>query len=941
MATLYLGYALLSAFSYLRASTSDHQILAISTVVPNCAPFQSSSFDDVIRTVTPSFSMRTLDSIVAVKLEEIDEHNGAEDCDFCRQIDCDVLFALLLITVILALLVLVASLERDCDHMYVHTDEGLTEGSFTSRNYPKKYPSNLQCIYTFIAKEHFRVKLVFDSFQLAGSSSKCEDYIDIYSVLETPDVDLISQSLTGRYCGSVSPKIIISLHNVAVIVFHVRSNSVGGQGFAGTYSFISESPYSIGTQLNVKECHYLIYSSQLPNGSILSPTYPGKYPGNMHCIYQIIGEPGERIRLEFEDFDVYFGGDHCPYDSLTIYDGDSRYAPIVHKLCGLQQSLVLYSEKENLYLEFTTTNEVASEHRGFHIHFKFSRDFVSVDTLVGGQPGVAHLRGTECDLRVLSRKENEVTIMSPNHPRSYPSALCTYYIDGLKGAQDLEKVLLHFEVLSLTSSQKEHILSCEDAHVALFINGQNVATENPDLKYCSTNLATLPDTVESRGPRMILVQRTGNSTSDHGFKAVVKFETEITDQLTDFGIPGTPASDSNECTFHFNSLSGNEGVFNSPRYPENYPVDSTCVYWLNGRVGQRVHIYFDQFILAPSLSRADRCADRLELYNVYPNNRETVLGNYCAANYPGPILSAEGANRVRAVFFSDIRPTATGFRAHYRFVSQKYIKDIGQKNRCSEKITGSISGTISSPNFPIRYVKNLICDWEIRVRSGYRILLQPVVLNVEGMMSDDGRSSKCIRRSAHLATGNCRSAVIRIRNESSGHSNEFCGEKVVPGIRQFVSAKNVIYISFRTHPEKVNGLKGFNLSWTEFKQGGRCEGPENFHCNFSRICISSKVRCNELMDCGEGDNSDEFKCIDIKAFLTVPTVVQISRKVETREEDKTMISVGITAAIIVIIILAATAIGVKRQRKMRRARERLSNRIHLNANRLAEHSRAL
>uniref|UniRef100_A0A5S6Q849 CUB domain-containing protein n=1 Tax=Trichuris muris TaxID=70415 RepID=A0A5S6Q849_TRIMR len=789
----------------------------------------------------------------------------------------------------------------DCDHMYVHTDEGLTEGSFTSRNYPKKYPPNLQCIYTFIAKEHFRVKLVFNSFQLAGTSSKCEDYIDIYSVLESPDVDLISQTLTGRYCGSVSPKIIISLHNVVVIIFHVRSNSLGAEGFAGTYSFISERPYSVGTRLNPKECHYLIYSSQTSHGSIRSPTYPGKYPGNMQCIYQMIGEPGERIRLEFEDFDVYFGGDHCPYDSLTIYDGDSHYAPIVHKVCGLQQSLELYSENENLYLEFVTVSEVASEHRGFQIAFKFSKDFVSIDRLIGGQQGVAHLRGTECDLRVRSRKENEIVIMSPNHPSSYPMALCTYYIDGLKGAQDLEKVLLHFEVLSITSLQKD----CEDAHVALYLNGQNVGANSADLKYCSTNLATLPDTVESNGPRMVLVQRTGNSTSDHGFKAVVRFE-------TDFGIPGTPASDSNECTFHFNSLSSSEGIFSSPRYPENYPVDTTCVYWLNGRVGQRVHIYFDQFVLAPSLSRAGRCADRLELFNVYPNNRETILGNYCAENYPGPILSAEDANRVRAVFFSDVNPTATGFRAHYRFVSQKFVNEVAQKNQCSQKIVSSISGTISSPNFPIRYVKNLICDWEIRVRRGYRILVQPIVLNVEGVMGDDGLSR------------NCRSAVIRIRNESSGHSNEFCGEKVVPGIRQFVSAKNVIYISFRTHPEKVNGLKGFNLSWTEFKLREDCEGPEYFHCNFSRICISSKVRCNELIDCGEGDNSDEFRC-----------------KVETAEEDKTMISVGITAAVVVIIIMVATAIGVKRQRRMRRARERLSSRINLNANRLAEHSQFL
>ncbi|XP_003374151.1 putative CUB domain protein [Trichinella spiralis] len=669
--------------------------------------------------------------------------------------------------------------------MYIHTDDGSINGTFSSPNHPKPYPSNLQCIYTFIAKSNYRVKLVFKSFLLSGSSAKCEDYIDVYSMLEKPDIDLLSQPLSGRYCATVSPNTVISLHNVIVIVFH-----------------------------------------------------------NIRCVYRLIGEPRQRIRLEFEDFDVYFGGDHCPYDSLTVYDGDSYHAPIIQKVCGLQQSLELFSEAENLYLEFVSNNQMSSEHRGFKIAYEFSQRFVSIDQLNGGQFGITHLRGTECDLRVQSSKENEHVIMSPNYPQSYPSTTCTYILDGLQGAQDLEKVLIHFETLQVTSNSKD----CEDAYVAIFLNGQDWKTEIPDAKFCSANVATLPDTLESLNPRMTVVLRTSNSSNDRGFKAVVKFETVIIRNtvLVDFGIPGTPASDSNECTFHFNSLSEKEGTFNSPRYPENYPVDTVCIYWLNGKIGERVRIYFDQFVLAPSFSKIDRCADRLELYNVFSNNRETLLGKYCAENYPGPILSAENANRIRAIFIADAKHTATGFRAHYQFIPQKNINALSERSNCAARIVGSISGTIVTPNFPQRYVKDMVCHWEIRVRIGYRILLQPVVLNVEGMMSDDGKSNE------------------------------------------------------------------------------KCNGPDLFRCNFSKYCISSKVRCNDLIDCGEGDNSDELHC-----------------KVQEKEEDRTVLTVGITATVVVVTILIVILISVKRHQRMKRARKRLSNRIHLNVNRLAEHTQVL
>ncbi|KAL1231438.1 hypothetical protein D917_05864 [Trichinella nativa] len=56
------------------------------------------------------FQMRTLDNIVSVKLDEIDDRTEEEnDCNACRQIDCDIVFALMLIVVIFFLLILVVS----------------------------------------------------------------------------------------------------------------------------------------------------------------------------------------------------------------------------------------------------------------------------------------------------------------------------------------------------------------------------------------------------------------------------------------------------------------------------------------------------------------------------------------------------------------------------------------------------------------------------------------------------------------------------------------------------------------------------------------------------------------------------------------------------------------------------------------------------------------
>jgi hypothetical protein len=98
-------------------------------------------------------------------------------------------------------------------------------------------------------------------------------------------------------------------------------------------------------------------------------------------------------------------------------------------MCGMQQNLELFSIKEVIHVEFNTSEPPMAEHRGFQIDYEFSEHFVDVgrftgdnnvrahtrtDRMIAGESGVTHVRGTECDIRVLSNKETMHWIRSPN-----------------------------------------------------------------------------------------------------------------------------------------------------------------------------------------------------------------------------------------------------------------------------------------------------------------------------------------------------------------------------------------------------------------------------------------------------------------------------------------------------------------------------------------------
>ena len=54
------------------------------------------------------------------------------------------------------------------------------------------------------------------------------------------------------------------------------------------------------------------------NGTITSPSFPGIYPSNKNCIWEIIAPPQWRITINFTHFDIEGNNQDCEYDSLTI-----------------------------------------------------------------------------------------------------------------------------------------------------------------------------------------------------------------------------------------------------------------------------------------------------------------------------------------------------------------------------------------------------------------------------------------------------------------------------------------------------------------------------------------------------------------------------------------------------------------------------------------------
>lgn len=141
-----------------------------------------------------------------------------------------------------------------------------------------------------------------------------------------------------------------------------------------------------------------------------------------HSEFANIRQQSYRNDMYINHFSMNFNS--CPFDFVKVYDGPNNSSALIGTYCGQQRNLVLYSSESSLFVHFATLQRTANtQNRGFKGIYEFSESFVKLD-FIHENDGM-HIRGSECDQKILSKKESVGFVYSPNYPFPFiPKTVC-------------------------------------------------------------------------------------------------------------------------------------------------------------------------------------------------------------------------------------------------------------------------------------------------------------------------------------------------------------------------------------------------------------------------------------------------------------------------------------------------------------------------------------
>nr|XP_042140738.1 deleted in malignant brain tumors 1 protein isoform X1 [Peromyscus maniculatus bairdii] len=98
-------------------------------------------------------------------------------------------------------------------------------------------------------------------------------------------------------------------------------------------------------------------------GNFSSPFYPGNYPNNARCVWNILVPTNNRVTLTFRDVQLEGG---CSYDYILLFDGPQYNSPLIARVCdGANGSFT--STRNYMSVVFITDGSVTR--RGFQADY--------------------------------------------------------------------------------------------------------------------------------------------------------------------------------------------------------------------------------------------------------------------------------------------------------------------------------------------------------------------------------------------------------------------------------------------------------------------------------------------------------------------------------------------------------------------------------------------
>uniref|UniRef100_A0A8C5HD89 Cubilin n=1 Tax=Gouania willdenowi TaxID=441366 RepID=A0A8C5HD89_GOUWI len=686
-------------------------------------------------------------------------------------------------------------------------------GTITSPGHPNNYPHGVNCTWFISVAPGNLIRLTFDSFNLEYHFNCNYDYVEVYD-----NGTVQTGSKIGRYCGQSVPPSITSIDNLLTLLF-VSDSSLTREGFSASYIALNAST----------DCSDIFTTA---TGSFTSPNYPDYYSNSRDCIFKIIVQVNMQIMLNFSSFVLEGSPPSCSFDFMEIRDGGYETSPLIGRYCGSQTPPVLVSHSNRLWMRFhsdssvtrpgfmahwdgtqtgcgglmTTTSGAFSSpnypltyhpnaecywnirtSQGSQLQLTFSDfslesssncnyDYLAVhDGNSSSAPELAKLCGsqlpssinassnqlfiklrtdssinaggflasysTKCQQMLISGRYSGV-IESLNFPNDYPpNAQCSWTIQATNG----NTINYTFPAFQLESSS-----NCYYDYIKLY-NGPN---EDAPLigTYCGLSPPS-PNTTTSSA--LTVVFRSDSSVSRPGFQMLWY---------------------QNGCG---GDLSGTTGSFSSPGYPNRYPDNRECVWYITTSAGSSITLTIHEF----DVEFHQDCN-----YDVLEVSYESLSVCYpCLLVEMKPtsplLISTVTGNLITVRFKSDEYVSGRGFNASYAEVL----------GGCGGPVTAH-SGEIHSPSYPNSYPNNADCSWVISVDPSHRVFLNFTDLDIEN-------HSNCAWDYVAIYDGSTSSSPLLTR---------VCGTGVPPPV---TSTQNQIYVRFRSDSSLSH--RGFSARFSE------------------------------------------------------------------------------------------------------------------------------
>ncbi|CAB3400845.1 unnamed protein product [Caenorhabditis bovis] len=368
-----------------------------------------------------------------------------------------------------------------------------SNGSISSPNFPRPYPSSKTCIWEIEADDGYHIFLNFTKFNVEGMRTECAyDYVKIGD--------------NEKLCGEYNEPLLFTTPTNKVRIEFSSDLSVERDGFfanfiadfdecqydnagcehscqnrLGSYVCTCNSGFVLSEDKHNCKEGSCFFELNAPSGEISSPSFPNDYPKSQNCSWHFVTTPGHRLMLTFSTFQVEEHS-QCKYDAVAVYDGGDSQSPLAGLFCGLTPPPLLLSSLNEFFLTFTSDASVSR--KGFEAQYT---SVCGGSLIAESLPGHIYSHATFSDSKYGKNQDCSWRVSAKTPSRGVRLQFSSFQLEGEDG--------------------------CLYDYIEIY-DGPEMTPDSLFGRFCGD---AIPETFTSSGSEMLLIMHTDNAEEEKGF----------------------------------------------------------------------------------------------------------------------------------------------------------------------------------------------------------------------------------------------------------------------------------------------------------------------------------------------------------------------------------------------------------------------------------------